>query len=350
MTAQLNTIAPAGEWQALHIFYSADSRPILTDCVAPLVRDLRERELLDKYFFINYWMEGGHVRLRLKPSSAAVTQEVRSTAEKAISEFLARRPALYETEYDSMSEFYDSMFAMEYSEEEKLRMYPDGVMPIQENNTFHYRAYEPEYDRYGGPDGIELAEWHFEHSSDLVIRLVRTMNVHVRTVMLGLAAQIMMIKAATFLRDADQMANYFERYYRYWSTAFNIGGEDTTARYETNYESMKDAITSRFIEVNAAIRQGDPHRLTGFRAVWARHCRQLRDRVAELGEAGNLVFPPRSGQGERAPITQLDVLLPFLVTPYMHMTNNRLGATLIDEAYLAYMLSRTVSENLESFE
>ena len=41
------TAAP-GEWQALHIFYSADARPVLTDCVAPLITELRELGLLDK--------------------------------------------------------------------------------------------------------------------------------------------------------------------------------------------------------------------------------------------------------------------------------------------------------------
>jgi hypothetical protein len=350
MTAEPDLIAPPGEWQALHIFYSADARPILTDCVAPLVRDLRARGLLDRYFFINYWMEGGHVRLRLKPSSAAATAEVRHAAETAIVEFLARRPALYETDYDAMAEFYDSMFEMEYSAEEKLRMYQDGEMPIQDNNTFHYRAYEPEFGRYGGPAGIELAEWHFEYSSDLVIRLVQTTNVHVRSVMLGLSAQLMMIKVATFLGDPDKMANYLERYYAYWSTAFNIASEESLSRYQANYDSMKDALITRFIEVHAAIRQGDPERLTGFRCTWAKHCAELRDRVLELGRAGRLVFPPRSSpDGKPAPITQQDVLLPYLLTSYMHMTNNRLGATLIDEAYLAYMLSRAIQENMDRF-
>lgn len=339
-----------GEWQALHIFYSADARPVLTDCVAPLVSELRDLGLLDKYFFINYWMEGGHVRLRLKPASAAATDEVKSRAEQAIGQFLARRPALYETDYGSMTEFFDSMFSLEYSEEERLRMFPDGKMPVQDNNTFHYRPYEPEYDRYGGPEGIKLGEWHFEYSSDLVIKLVQTMNVHVRPVMLGLAAQIMMITASTFLRDQDLMANYFERYYNYWSTAFNIAGEESAARYQANYESMGEGLASRFIEVHAAIQGGDPARLTAFRSEWAEHCAELRERALELGTAGKLVFPPRYGKGEPAPITEPDVLMPYLLTPYMHMTNNRLGATLIDEAYLAYMLSRTIKDHRDSGE
>ena len=33
-----------------------------------------------------------------------------------------------------------------------------------------------------------------------------------------------------------------------------------------------------------------------------------------------------------------------LLSPYLHMTNNRLGATLSDEAYLAYALARALRE------
>ena len=40
------------------------------------------------------------------------------------------------------------------------------------------------------------------------------------------------------------------------------------------------------------------------------------------------------------------MLLPRLLAPYLHMTNNRLGASLLDEVYLAHLLTRTVREHL----
>src|SRR5688572_3809253 len=153
-----------GEWQAIHIFYAAAPRPMLTDCVAPLVHDLRGRGLIERYFFINYWLEGPHVRLRLKPVNAAATAEVLRTAEEAIAGFLARRPALYEMDSDYQA-FSQRMFRLEYGEQEWIARYGhDGTAPIQPNNSYGMRQYEPEYDKYGGPDGVALAEWHFEQS------------------------------------------------------------------------------------------------------------------------------------------------------------------------------------------
>ena len=75
-------------------------------------------------------------------------------------------------------------------------------MTLRPNNSFAYQPYEPEYGKYGGPAGVELAEWHFRHSSDLVIEAFRTLNVHLRTVTLGTSAQLMMVMAGAFLPDA----------------------------------------------------------------------------------------------------------------------------------------------------
>lgn len=62
-----------GAWQATHVFYAANPRPFLLQCVRPLVAELEADGLIDSYFFINYWLEGPHVRLRLKPSGEAAT-------------------------------------------------------------------------------------------------------------------------------------------------------------------------------------------------------------------------------------------------------------------------------------
>lgn len=348
MTAETDVVAARGDrpgrWQALHVFYSADTRPVVTECVAPLVRDLRARGLLARYFFINYWMEGSHVRLRLKPVTEAATPEVLSTAETAIREFLARRPALYGYDHE-MVKFHDELFVLEYPEHERRRMYPDGRIPLQENNSVHRRAYEPEYGRYGGPAGVELAEWHFEFSSDLVITLGRTTNVHVRSVLLGLSAQLMMIGAATFLRDPRRTARFLREYFDYWNTGFGLGAERSIPRYLENYDSTKDVLAARWAEVRSAVALGEPERLSGFRGAWARHCAVLRDRVLRLGAAGELTFTPPTGAGRPAPVVEPEALLPRLLAPYLHMTNNRLGATLPDEAYLAYVLAHTIQQD-----
>src|SRR5262245_17361535 len=154
------------DWISMHVFYAANADPMLVDCVTPLLRDLRSRGLTQRHFFIKYWQEGPHIRLRFLPADGVDPAEIKAEAEAAIGEFLQRRPALYELDPESNSEVYKEMYVSEYGEQRWDEEYgPDGVMPFQPNNSFQYIAYEPEYDRYGGPDGIEVAEWHFEKSS-----------------------------------------------------------------------------------------------------------------------------------------------------------------------------------------
>ncbi|MGP4102645.1 thiopeptide-type bacteriocin biosynthesis protein [Nonomuraea sp. KM90] len=350
------TSEPSGQWQALHIFYSANSQPLLTDCVAPLVHDLRSRGLLEKYFFINYWMEGPHVRLRLKPVTEAATPAVRTAAEVTVQEFLSSRPALYEFDQE-MLKAQENLFIMEYPDEtERRRMYPDGRIPVQDNNTFHYRTYEPEYHRYGGPAGVALAERHFEFSSDLVIKLLQTTNVHIRPVLLGLAAQLMMISVSVFLRDARRMTHFLERYHDYWNSSFGLDywssssriAEASAASYRLCYDTMKDELATRFVDTHSTIQRGELDRLTGFRSLWARHWETLHEQVLEHGTAGKLTFLRAFSSKTPKVISDREVLLPHLLASYVHMTNNRLGLTIADEAYLAYILARTLQDNAAS--
>jgi hypothetical protein len=343
-----------GEWQALHIFYSANSQPLLTDCVAPLVHDLRSRGLLDMYFFINYWMEGPHVRLRLKPVTDAAAPAVLAAADTAVRGFLSSRPALFDYDQDLLK-MQDSLLVTEYpDEQERRRMYPDGRVPVQDNNTFHYRDYQPEYGRYGGPVGVAIAERHFEFSSDLVIKLLQTANVHIRPVLLGLAAQLMMISASTFLRDTDSMMIFLKRYQEYWSSSFGLDywtsspgtAIDGTDLYRTCYDSMKGELADRFIDTHNTIQRGKLDRLTGFRAVWARHWEGLREQVLEAGTAGKLTFIKNGTSRAPKVISNPDPLLPHLLASYVHMTNNRLGLSISDEAYLSYVLARTLKDNM----
>jgi hypothetical protein len=332
-----------GDWQAIHIYYAGNRRPMLTDCIRPLVDDLRADGLLAGYFFINYWLEGPHVRLRLRPASPEATGAVCARAEAALARFLAGRPALYEVDSDNYLGLYRRMFEVEFSEEERQRyLDAQGRMRIEPNNSYKYVPYEPEYGKYGGVPGVALAEWHFEHSSDLVIDATRTLNLHLRRVVLGLAAQLMMIMTTVFVRDEDATAGFLKRYADFWHGTFDgVFRMDGFSTYDKAYESMGDGLTRRFLDLRASCLGGGGG-LPGLLGRWLDHCVELRARVVELAGDGRLAL--RGWDGRPAPVTDVAEGLRQLLAPYLHMTNNRLGLTLADEAYLGHALARALRE------
>jgi hypothetical protein len=333
-----------GAWQAVHVYYGAIRQAMLTDCVRPLVAGLRKDGLIAGWFFINYWVEGPHLRLRLKPRTAAQTGEVLRRAEAAIEDFLKVRPALYDARSATYTDLYSTLFDVEFTPEQRARYTgPDGTMNFRENNTFSREEYEPEYGKYGGRAGVALAEWHFEHSSDLVVEVLRTMNVHLRPVVLGVAAQLMMVMSSVFLDDAGLTADFLERYHDFWNWAFDSSAFVKESGYDDAYEAMGAGVRERFAVVRGAVARGEADRLPGVLSGWAAHCAQLRARVGALAAAGELVF---SGWGEEKVerITDPQLAALRLLSPYLHMTNNRLGTTLADEAYLSHILSRALRE------
>jgi thiopeptide-type bacteriocin biosynthesis protein len=355
MSARTELASPAArttgagtDWLAIHIFYAANPRPLLVECVGPLVRRLEERGLLSGHFFINYWLEGPHVRLRLKPATAAGAPEVRAEAQAAITAFLGRRPALYEMGFGYLGELYDILFELEFPGGRPAELIgPDGRMLLQSNNSYAYRPYEPEYGKYGGPAGVALAEWHFAHSSDLVIDALRTMNLHLRPVLLGTAAQLMMVLSGTFLPQRDRLVAFLDSYHQFWHRAFTgtnfVGAEE----YARMYAPMAGQMGRRFGHVLAALDAGTPEALPAFLRGWAAHAAELRDRVVDLAERGRLTFRSRDGQRD-LPLDGPESALTALLSPYLHMTNNRLHVTLRDEAYLSYLLARVLREGLSA--
>ncbi|WP_042377504.1 lantibiotic dehydratase C-terminal domain-containing protein [Streptacidiphilus melanogenes] len=339
-----------GYWQAYHIYYSASPRPLLLQLVEPLVDELTDEGLLAGHFFINYWLEGPHVRLRLRPSSPEAARPVRERTEAAVAAFLRRRPALYEVPPGFLDDYYDKLMEREFTPAQRTRLLgPDGTMRLRATNTFSAEHYQPEYGKYGGPAGVELAEWHFEHSSRLVLDANRTLNLHLRPVALGFAAQVMTVTAGCLVRDGELLAEFLDGYHRFWdesSGKAETAGQDD---FDRGYRATADSLGPRIRRILAAVGADDFSALPGTLRAWAEHCRELRRRVVDLTEQGRVAFAPPEQDEEPWPdarpgVTDLAVTLPRLLVPYLHMTNNRLSMTLQDEAYLAYVLARALTE------
>lgn len=330
-------------WLAVHVFYTGNQRPLLGDCLKPLFASLLDDGLITRYFFLNYWLQGPHVRVRFKPVSEAAAHDVKERADCEIGGFLRRRPSLYQVDQQTYAEMTDDLFALEFTpEQRRAHLDANGTMRLRPNNSMLWTAYEPEYDKYGGPEGVRLAEWHFMRSTDMVMDSLDVMNLHLRSVLLGHAAQAMMVMSRVFLIDDELIHGFFENYRRFWSQA-HTGEPSDGSEFDATFEPLAEGVRARYAAICAAIDSDDLARLPGTLGMWARHCGELRRRVGDHARTGQLVFPTRD-HSRRTLVTDPAEAVGRLLHSYMHVTNNRLMLNLSDEAYLGHVLCRTAGD------
>lgn len=323
--------AAPDDWVGLHVFYHGDADPLLTGWLRPTVDRLLARGAVAGWFFIRYWTEGDHVRVRMRPAPGVRRETLVALLAEGLARFLDEHPSTGRPRSLSPAD-QRSFFLAEYDQSTWDRHYgPEGTMPLRANNTWRWVRYEPEYGRYGGRLGVELAEWHFEVSSATVLELL-SRHAPTRTGRLGMSIQLAIVLCASFVDDDEDIVDFFTEYRDFWRRGYGLGGDPEPA-YDGAYGRLADRLRPQVAAVLAATRTESPDQgpaLSG----WPRHCHLLRRRVTALVRGGGYEsHHQREAVVVRDPGRALRELLPSFV----HMTNNRLGVSIAEEAYLAHL-------------
>jgi class I lanthipeptide synthase len=127
------TFAPGSQWLYLKVYTgTASADRILTDTIGPVIGRLRQNGVIDEWFFLRYADPEHHLRVRLHGDPAALRDHA-------------------------------------------LTALTDALSPYVEDSTVSKVAldtYHREVERYGGDDGIELAEQIHAADSDSVLNVL----------------------------------------------------------------------------------------------------------------------------------------------------------------------------------
>lgn len=325
------------DFLSVHIFYNAsDLRPVLMECVDPLVARFEKERMISRFFFVRYWEGGCHVRLRLCPEEGVSFEDLKQEIEPAVQAFLEDNPSLFDPNWEMLRATMRTLFEYEYGREEFVRLFgAEGDIEIADNNSYHYIPYKPEYGRYGGPDGIKLSEQHFHISSKIALKALRESNSHVKTSILGLALQLMFHFITVFYESKADVIDFFERYASRWHE-FAVS-EKFTARLDQLYKAQEGTLLGFFTQADS-IHQNLDSSESGALGKWLRHAYWLRDNIRKLWEEKKLKLEPEAASYESA--------VRRLLISYVHMMNNRLGVGILEEVYMAHLIVRAVRSNL----
>ncbi len=323
------------QWSSFHVHYNSDPHWLLKEAVTPMVQTLRTRRLIDRYFFIRYWEQGPHIRLRFLATNERSHSELTELVKDAINDFLHVRPSVFRFPTRYMPPSFSRMFVAEYGEQQLTEKYGEsGQIPYAANNHIVSAPYIPEDERYGGKSGVTIAETHFEMSSDYVLRALAGSNGHDFRVILGNGYRLMLYCCMILMEDRHSQLRCLENYQNHWSGLVASFPESVIAQLETKYLNNKHAIDRNTEECISSLEGHAEGSATD--RFWIEHLRSIRCKLGEAFAAKELQLPPQIRTEKEA--------LDYLIPSYMHMTNNRFGISIFDEMYLAYIMRRSMEE------
>lgn len=285
-------------WSSVHIYDYADQDGLISEVIGPVLAE--HAESVGRFFFIRHWSGGPHVRLRLQPAPARSLTGLHRDLREYASAHFSGKPA---------GDFDEAEFLAGQRFWARLEGVAGEPPPLRAHGTADPAEYVPETEKYGGDEGVAIAEDLFWKSSAMAIDLISRTGREDRCD----AALLMMtaaLRGAGLSRPAT--AEFFDRYLRHWSHHVRYRDwQDWAGRAERDRTRVAGAETAR--------RRG---------AAAPRYVTEWADAVG----AAVRDLTRRRGR-EKAESALIN---------YLHTHNNRLGIPPGEEAYLAYLGGRVL--------
>ncbi len=328
-------------WRAYHVFYGGNPLVVLEECIIPLAESLAIEGRIVEYFYINYWLEGSHVRLRVRVAAADL-EEIDRVILGRIGEYLAESPSYHPMAELADNNFYEKLFVGEFTDADRPAYFnPDGSPRFAANNSVEIRQYEPEWFRYGGEVGMLISERFFVESTRLVVRAMGLGNLGVRTILLGISAQLTFITAVCLLRDLEKVQDFFVAYHRRWADGYASNPAYGTEEGRREHANTTQDIRRQVLPRARSILDGDTASFPPILRDWVAVCDRTRRLVEEAQSDSALLFAYDSAV---AAANSAEEAAWSLCHSFIHMTNNRLMVSVADEAFLAYQLASALAQ------
>lgn len=276
------------KWYSVYIYYDKAYETCLIEVVKPLLKLLEEQSLISNFFYIKYWEDGPHIRLRVKT-------------------------------FHDVGPLISSFLDQKIEERDDI-------------TSFKWIDYVPEIDRYGGPKAIGIAELQFNQSSttilslltdhyeewdyDLAIGYAMELNINFAKGM-GLSRQ----EAVRFFKSA------FLRWFFMACNQLKIKNTDLLETFNQAFLKQKERLVS-FVETSW---NGSNHE------QWRIANVDVSAGLKQLERSNQIVYPVHSNNANS------DEPVWLIYDSLCHMTNNRLGILNRDESYIYFIIFNALS-------
>lgn len=311
-------------WLSFHIYcgrdlYGPEIDQLLVDVVEPLNRNLRADGAVDRFFFVRYNDPDCHLRLRFR------VQDVSGADGIALPD--------------------GTSFSIEQKVRRAVHAF-DALARVQRID------YEPELQRYGGPQGIDIAEEHFHHSSQVALQLIAATLDNGRPQRLGKTLLTSVLLVFAWCRDrsitAKFLAGYAQKYRQYLTPAPGVGGDredaeeqglgERLAELGYSFDGHPAAAMTRALDALLTAATADEGLGIPLLDQWMAGLSTSTEGLQRVHQAGELVTSSE--------LAEHQALQP-MIGSFLHMHHNRLGLSIPQEIYLAHLAATALGANGE---
>lgn len=330
-------------WLSAYLYYDEPWERFLTEAVLPYAEIVEQTGIAESWFFIRYWDRGPHIRLRFKTSPDIIEKMLRPNLEE---HFL---------------NYFDSAPSFRTDPPYPTRI-PDSYKWLP-NNSVQYDVYLPELDRYGGEEGMRIAERHFAISSKTILQSMEAAGAKWSyDDALGTAIKLHLSFIHTAGLDKNAATSFLKFFFQNWlphsismnpekldPLTFQEMKKETLQQYEDAFQLQKESL----VPYHRILWNGLQQDVNDFGEVllskWVKDNKMILGDLQVANANNTLTERTADYAYERSDETPFYQKLWDHYADYMHMTNNRLGIHNKDEGYLAYLMMRSMEE-LEEME
>lgn len=275
-------------WISAYIFHDISFEKVLIELIKPFIEKLEKKDYVSTFFFIRYWEDGPHVRLRLLPKNdhnkAHIISLLKTTAKL----------------------FFDEC-------------------ALVSSYRIEFKDYVQEIERYGGKVNIIEAEKIFEISSRTILDIIDdNYNNWDYSLAISHAIQIHLVLAKLlFKNDLNTMISFFQKVYSNWFY-YSIKIDETEENVDNEVKKINQAFEESYSKQNTVINNMIKH--------------LLQEKI-EISISTKWFLESHLINNNHYGFKNCDDLtLLAIYDSLIHMTNNRLGIHLRDESFIAFLI------------
>jgi len=307
-------------WRAWHIFmesYQSLDR-LLGQAIRPEIARLISHSAISCWFFLRYWENGPHIRIRLR--------DIDDVAFGSLGDRLRVAAAAIVTDMPTSSRHIDAGTRFD-----GWHLDP-SILPAFDPGSVHEIMYEPEWRRYGGVEGLSVNEEWFALSSRLALQIINaTIDDWPRRE--AVALRLTAVTIASIIRDRSELVRVLSQMAEGWRSFLPDPASADNAALES-YQKSAQTIDPLFkAMVSGSTSTAESHPVV---TSYARIVSERLDQLRSLAN-GERLISPLTGIAPRTSAETQDALRSIVMSQ-VHMTNNRLGLSPGHEYHFARML------------